>query len=218
MQRRFLLGVLALALAFASACAGRRPPRAPGLPPSGIEEGLASWYGVDEAGRATASGELMDPEHFTAAHPSLPFGSLVRVTDLQTGKRVDVIVNDRGPHVSGRIIDLSFAAARELDLVNRGVAPVRLQVIGLEGPLAERRWRVQVGSFTERGRARETATLIQAEGYSPVSVSSFQEGAEIFYRVWVGDYRERDGAERLARQLARDGYPGFVLLGAVSSP
>jgi peptidoglycan lytic transglycosylase len=191
---------------------------APGLPPSGIEEGLASWYGVDEAGRATASGELMDPERLTAAHRSLPFGSLVRVTDLQTGKKVDVIVNDRGPHVSGRIIDLSFAAARELDLVNRGVTPVRLQVIGLEGPLAERRWRVQVGSFTEQGRAGETATLLQAEGFSPVVVSSFQEGEQIFYRVWVGEYRERDGAESLARQLARDGHPGFVLLGAVSSP
>lgn len=217
MRNRLLAGAGALVLALASGCAGRRAPAAPGPPPSGIEEGLASWYGVDEAGRATASGEIMDPERFTAAHRSLPFGSLVRVTDLQTGKEVDVIVNDRGPHVSGRIIDLSFAAARKLDLVNRGVTPVRLRVIGLEGPLAERRWRVQVGSFAEPGRAKETATLLQAEGYSPVFVSSFQDGAQILYRVWVGEYRERDGAERLARELTRDGHTGFAVLGAVSA-
>lgn len=216
MQRRLLAGALVLALA--SACAGRRPPTAPGLPPSGIQEGLASWYGVEEAGRTTASGEVMDPERFTAAHRNLPFGSLVRVTDLETGKRVEVVINDRGPFVSGRVIDLSLAAARALDLVSRGVTRVRLQVIGLEGPLAERRWRVQVGSFTDSGRAREKSTLLQAEGYSPVFVSAFQDRAQIFYRVWVGEYRERGGAERLARELARGGHPGFVLLGAVSSP
>jgi rare lipoprotein A len=179
---------------------------------------MASWYGVEEAGRATASGEIMDPERFTAAHRSLPFGSLVRVTDLDTGKRVEVIVNDRGPFKDGRIIDLSFAAARELDLVARGVAPVRLQVLGLEGPLAERRWRVQAGSFTDPRRAEELKTLLQAEGYSPVHVSPFEEEALVYHRVWVGEFYERDGAEGLLRRLVRDGHQGFVLLAAVASP
>ena len=211
-----LVGV-ALAALFAAACAGRRPPVAPG-PPSTMEDGLASWYGIEEAGRATASGELMDPERMTAAHRSLPFGSLVRVTDLETGKAVEVIVNDRGPHVDGRIIDLSFAAAREIDLVDRGVTPVRIQVLGLEGPLAARRWRVQMGSFTETARAEELAVLLQAEGYSPVVVSPFEEGGAVYHRVWVGEFQERDGAESLARGLARDGHHGFVLLGAVASP
>lgn len=211
-----LLGVT-LALAFGAACAGRRPPVAPG-PPSTTEDGLASWYGIEEAGRATASGEIMDPERKTAAHRTLPFGSLVRVTDLETGKAVEVIVNDRGPHVDGRIIDLSFAAARELDLVDRGVTPVRLQVLGLEGPLAARRWRVQMGSFTDTARAQELTVLLQAEGYSPVVISPFEEGGAVYHRVWVGEFQERDGAESLARNLARDGHHGFVLLGAVASP
>ena len=210
-----LLGVT-LALAFGAACAGRRPV-APG-PPSTTEDGLASWYGIEEAGRATASGEIMDPERKTAAHRTLPFGSLVRVTDLETGKAVEVIVNDRGPHVDGRVIDLSFAAARELDLVDRGVTPVRIQVLGLEGPLAARRWRVQMGSFTDTIRAQELAVLLQAEGYSPVVISPFEDGGAVYHRVWAGEFQERDGAESLARSLARDGHHGFVLLGAVASP
>jgi rare lipoprotein A len=211
-----LLGA-ALALAIGAACAGRRPPVAPG-PPSTTEDGLASWYGIEEAGRATASGEIMDPERKTAAHRSLPFGSLVRVTDLETGKAVEVIVNDRGPHVGGRIIDLSFAAARELDLVDRGVAPVRVQLLGLDGPLAARRWRVQMGSFTDASRARELAVLLQAEGYSPVVISPFEDRDAVYHRVWVGEFQERDGAESLARRLSQDGHNGFVLLGAVASP
>jgi rare lipoprotein A len=206
-----------LVLALASACSGRKPPIAPG-PPSTSEDGLASWYGVEEAGRATASGEIMDPERKTAAHRTLPFGSLLRVTDLETGKSVEVIVNDRGPHIDGRIIDLSFAAAREIGLVDRGIAPVRIQVLGLEGPLAERRWRVQMGSFTEVRRAEELAVMLQAEGNSPVVISPFEVDGTVYHRVWVGEFQERDGAESLARRLARDGYQGFVLLGAVASP
>lgn len=206
-----------LAIALGAACAGRRAPVAPG-PPTTTEDGLASWYGIEEAGRATASGEIMDPERKTAAHRTLPFGSLVRVTDLETGKKVEVIVNDRGPHVDGRIIDLSFAAAREIDLVARGVTPVRIQVLGLEGPLAARRWRVQMGSFTEARRAEELAVLLQSEGYTPVVISPFEEGGAVYHRVWVGEFQERDGAESLARRLSQDGHRGFVLLGAVASP
>lgn len=213
MKKVLLVGALALG----SACASRQPIRAPGTPPSGVQEGMASWYGLEEAGRATASGETMAPEKRTAAHRTLPFGSLVRVTDLDTGKQVEVIVNDRGPFVDGRIIDLSFAAARDLDMVDRGVARVRIEVIGLEGPLAERRWRVQVGSFTSMVTATNLRTELQAEGYSPVLVSEFADGGAFYFRVWVGEYRERDGAERLAQQLRRNGHQGFVLFAAASS-
>ena len=179
---------------------------------------MASWYGLEEAGRATASGEPMAPERLTAAHRGLPFGSLVRVTDLDTGKHVDVIINDRGPFARGRIIDLSFAAARDLSIVEKGVAHVRLEVIGLSGPLAERRWRVQLGSFEKEASARELAVTVQSEGYSPVTISQFQDGGTIYFRVWVGEYRERDGAERLARELRIQGHQGFVLLAAAASP
>ncbi len=215
MKKRFLVGVIALVAA--GACSSRQPARAPGSPPSRIDEGLASWYGLEEAGRATASGEAMAPEKLTAAHKTLPFGSLVRVTDLDTGKQVEVIINDRGPFVGGRIIDLSFAAARDLGIVDKGVARVRIEVIGLEGPLAERRWRVQIGSFTDMVSATELSMLLQAEGYSPVLVSEFEDGGTLYYRVWVGAFRERDGAKRLQRQLQRAGHQGFALLAAASS-
>ena len=216
MNKALLLGTGALMLS--GACASRQPPRAPGTPPPSVEQGYASWYGLDEAGRATASGEPMAPEKLTAAHKELPFGSLVRVTDLDTGRNVDVIVNDRGPFVDGRIIDLSFAAARDLGIVEKGVARVRIEVIGLSGPLAERRWRVQVGSFTSMATATDLRTQLQAEGFSPVLVSEFADGGALYFRVWVGEYRERDDAERLAQQLRRNGHQGFALLAAASSP
>ena len=215
MKTRFLLCVIALVSA--GACSSRPPSRTSGTPPPRVAEGLASWYGLEEAGRATASGEAMAPEKLTAAHKTLPFGSLVRVTDLDTGKQVEVIINDRGPFVGGRIIDLSFAAARDLGIVDKGVARVRIEVIGLEGPLAARRWRVQVGSFMDRASATGLSMFLQTEGYSPVLVSEFEDGGTLYYRVWVGEFRERDGAERLQRQLQRAGHQGFTLLAAASS-
>lgn len=179
---------------------------------------MASWYGVEEQGRATASGELMDPEAMTAAHRTLPFGSVVRVTDRNNGQTVEVVINDRGPFVRGRIIDLSFGAARELGMVESGVAPVRIQVVGLDGKLAARRWRVQVGSFKDQRRARELVTLLQAEGYSPVVLSEFREGSQLFFRVWVGAFEQRHDAEGLSRRLVRDGHSGIVVLAAVPAP
>ncbi len=91
--------------------------------------GLASWYGADFAGRPTANGEIYDPEQMTAAHRHLPFGTQVRVTDLETGDRITVRINDRGPFKRGRVIDLSRAAARRLDMLSRGLARVRIDVL-----------------------------------------------------------------------------------------
>jgi len=179
---------------------------------------MASWYGVEEAGRATASGELMDPGKMTAAHKSLPFGSFVRVVDLDTRRQVEVIINDRGPFVSGRIIDLSFGAAQALGIAEKGVARVRIEVIGLKGPLAARRWRVQLGSFRQESTARDLANLVRSEGFAPVNVSPFEKDGSMFFRVWVGEHRERDGAERMRRQLQSAGHQGFVLLVAASEP
>lgn len=95
-------------------------------------EGMASWYGSKFHGRRTSSGELYDQNQFTAAHLTLPFNTLVRVTFLRTGKDVTVRINDRGPHVGGRIIDLSSAAAAEIGLRPHGVGKVRLEVLGKE--------------------------------------------------------------------------------------
>jgi rare lipoprotein A len=91
------------------------------------ETGLASWYGPKFHGKRTASGEVFNQEHFTAAHPTLPWGSRVTVINLDNGKSVDVRINDRGPFKRGRIIDVSRAAARALDMVGRGITTVRLE-------------------------------------------------------------------------------------------
>jgi rare lipoprotein A len=92
--------------------------------------GRASWYGARYHGRRTASGQVFDMHAFTAAHPTLPFGTRVRVTNLENGRSVIVVINDRGPFVRGRIIDLSRRAARSLGFVRKGTASVRVEVAG----------------------------------------------------------------------------------------
>ncbi len=94
------------------------------------EAGIASWYGKELRGRPTASGEPFRPSHRTAAHRTLPFGSVVVVKRVEAGKRVKVIINDRGPYVDGRVIDLSRRAARRLDMLDLGTARVELRVVG----------------------------------------------------------------------------------------
>ena len=95
-------------------------------PESPAEEGEASWYGPGLYGRKTASGEVLRPGTLTAAHRTLPFGTCLRVTNLENGKAVEVRVNDRGPYAAGRIVDVSEAAARALGMRGRGVTRVRL--------------------------------------------------------------------------------------------
>ncbi len=100
-------------------------------PPSKVkaETGEASWYGGPLNGKKTASGKIYDPNAYTAAHNSLPFGTRVRVINLDSGKHVDVVINDRGPHVDGRLIDLSQAAAEAIGIKKDGVQEVRIEVL-----------------------------------------------------------------------------------------
>jgi rare lipoprotein A len=103
------------------------------------QEGIASWYGVEFAGRPTASGEIFNPAQFTAAHPTLPFGTVLKVTNTHNNRTVTVRVNDRGPFVSSRIIDVSQAAAEQLDIITTGTAPVLVESvteIALPGPVS----------------------------------------------------------------------------------
>ena len=102
------------------------PPRAA---PGTVQTGEASWYGERHQGRRTASGESYDMHRLTAAHPTLPLGTLVLVTNLRNGRTVEVRVNDRGPTVAGRIIDLSYGAARALGAVAAGTIPVSVRVL-----------------------------------------------------------------------------------------
>ena len=105
-------------------------PTLPALPPSPIiGSGLASWYGAKHHGKRTASGEIFDQKKFTAAHRTLPWGSIVKVTNLDNGKSVEVRINDRGPFTKGRIIDLSRAAAKALGMLESGVSPVRMELL-----------------------------------------------------------------------------------------
>jgi rare lipoprotein A len=124
-----------LILLLAVGCVGRPhpPPEVQVHPVAGghSETGVASWYGRKYHGRATASGERYDMHRLTAAHPTLPFGTRVRVTNLENGREVEVRINDRGPFRKGRILDLSYAAAQELRMVEQGVARVRIVVLEL---------------------------------------------------------------------------------------
>ncbi len=134
-MRRARAAAAGALLALAAACAHAPPPVRPEAGPAeGAraprergEVGLASFYGRRFHGRRTASGERYDMRRLTCAHPSAPFGTRLRVTDLDTGRSVEVTVNDRGPYVPGRIVDVSLAAARKLGIVERGVARVRVE-------------------------------------------------------------------------------------------
>src|SRR5262249_4458943 len=109
-------------------------PRSPGPEDTSTftQTGYASWYGKAHQGKKTSSGEPYDMNQLTAAHPTLPMGTRLLVTNLKNGRTVSVRVNDRGPVVDGRILDLSYAAARELGAVGEGVVPVRISVIGAQ--------------------------------------------------------------------------------------
>jgi rare lipoprotein A len=119
------LSAFLILVAGAGGCASGQALRAGGIPPVGI----ASYYGKEHAGLRTASGERYDLQGMTAAHPTLPFGTRVRVTNLDNGRKAVVRINDRGPFRRGRIIDVSYAAARELGLIGPGLARVRLDVL-----------------------------------------------------------------------------------------
>jgi rare lipoprotein A len=131
---------LLILLCVSVSCSHRKTILAAQAPPppvhptvGAVEIGIASWYGDPYHGRQAASGEIFDKEKLTAAHRSLPFQTWVEVTNLENGKRVTVRINDRGPFIAGRIIDLSQAAGREIDLVRLGIARVRLVVIRHSG-------------------------------------------------------------------------------------
>lgn len=135
--------ILILALLSLAGCAAQTPPPSPppeaapppqssAAPPFFTQTGLASFYGGAQDGNTTASGDTFHQSAFTAAHRTLAFGTMVRVTNMNNGRSVTVSINDRGPHVKGRIIDLSLGAARALGMKKDGVVPVRLEAFALD--------------------------------------------------------------------------------------
>jgi len=173
------------------------PPLPPEPPPEAgwTETGEASWYGPGFHGRTTASGETYDMEAMTAAHQSLPFGTLVHVENLDNRLATTVRINDRGPFVGGRIIDLSRRAAREIEMIGPGTAEVRLTL--LEVPAAQSCWRVQAGAFRDRDNARALVSRLQAEELE-AEVSPAGGG---LHRVLVGPFESREDAGRVAAEV-----------------
>jgi rare lipoprotein A len=200
-------------------------------PPARIgatETGIASWYGIPYDGRRAADGEIYDMQQLTAAHRSLPFQTWVHVTNLSNGKQVDVRITDRGPFVDGRIIDLSLAAAREIDMVRSGTARVRLKVIQAPAPTTSPlttsspttssptttttipdnptstpnaptgEYAVQAGAFSDRSRAE---ALLMRLSFPDCRI--VQRGNSALWRVLVGQALSKDAADALALEVKK---------------
>jgi rare lipoprotein A len=179
--------------------------RAPGY----TEEGNASWYGAPFHGRHASNGEIYDMYKLTAAHRTLPFETMVRVTNLNNGKSTVVRIIDRGPFVDNRIIDLSLAAAREVEAVGAGVVPVRVEVLGSVDPTSGF-FTVQIGAFRERENAERLRDRLSVS-YSPVFIQQYDSPDGVFYRVRVGRISGEDAAHQFGEQLrGREGFTPLV--------
>lgn len=192
------------------------------------ESGTASWYGPQFHGRRTSSGEAFDMYRITAAHKTLPLRTLVKVTNLSNGKHIILPVNDRGPFVKGRIIDLSYAAAREIDMIGPGVTEVTVEALGKEvariqgkdGTMALVQsqdfqlgdFTVQVGSFENPENARRLADRLKVV-YKEVNISIYVDGKNrTLHRVHVSLSRTLDEARAAERRLEEMGFKdAFVL-------
>ena len=189
-----------------------RPPE-PGKEIRYREVGLASWYGEDYHGRRTASGEIYDMYAMTAAHRTLPFNIRVRVINLENGKKADFRINDRGPFISGRIIDLSKSGARELGILDSGTARVAVEATGWvagSSPAWEGLYAIQVGSFVEKENAYRFREDL-ARKHSPVHVVLWESNTKRYYRVRLGSFRTEEEVRRYFEGLTRNNLTGFIV-------
>ncbi len=205
---RFPAAALAAAIILTGSACSRLPRTARG----GVETGVASWYGQEFQGRTTSSREVFDMNDMTAAHRTLAFGTYVMVTNLGNDRSAVVRINDRGPFARGRIIDLSYAAARVLGVVGPGTARVRLETLrGFKAPGNSERssiW-LQVGAFSVQENAYAIKRRLDKSFLRGVVVSRFKTDRGTYYRVRV---RSGEGeAQRLAQRLAGEGYPVIIV-------
>src|SRR6185437_7425445 len=166
-------------------------PRQTPAPIQSTETGTASWYGHPYHGRPAADGEIYDMDKMTAAHRTLPFNTMVRVVNLGNDKSVD-----------GRIIDLSHAAARAIDMIGPGTATVRMQILSLPAPVGPGVFAVQVGTFRDRDNAeRERARMAARYGFARLVR---RDGNPVLWRVLVGSEHSEEGAGALKIRITQD--------------
>jgi len=187
-----------------------KPPQSP-APAGYLEEGNASWYGVPFNGRRASNGEIYDMYKLTAAHRTLPFETMVRVTNLNNGKSTTVRITDRGPFVDNRIIDLSLAAAREIESIGPGVVPVRVEVLTPGVDVTGGFFTVQVGAFRDQANAQRLRDRLNLS-YSPIFIQQYDSPDGTFYRVRVGKVSGEDAARQFGEQLrSREGFTPIVV-------
>lgn len=194
-------------------CGGKKirsakPPRI-----GSTETGIASWYGHPYHGRRAANGQVYDMEKLTAAHRTLPFETWVRVRNLTNDRSVEVRIQDRGPFVRGRIIDLSKASARQIDMIGPGVAKVKLTIIaappGRVIDIQPELFAVQAGAFRDRAKAESIRTAMESQFGVARIVDRGADGG--IYRVLVGQEEDEARASALAERIRQTGTAAFVV-------
>ncbi len=200
---------------FLSSCASV-PPR---VYSPGSDYVTASWYGPKFHGRPTASGEKFNMYAMTCAHKKFPFGTKLRVTNPVNNKSVVVTVNDRGPFIPGRDLDLSYAAAKKIGLTSEGVGRVRIEYLGRDMHYVKRvtfkpsvssgHLTIQVGSFSEKSRAYRLKQGLEIK-YSDVYITTVYLKGRKYYRVRIGRFNDSDSAYSFAEKLADEGYNTLV--------
>jgi len=213
--RILLPTLLVIVLFLLAACARhvvyerRTPPPEKGeVKKGGVQYGVASWYGADFHGKHTSSGEIYDMYQLTCAHQTLPLGTMVMVTNLENGKSLELKVNDRGPFVKDRIIDVSYAAAQMLGMWEKGTASVKVEVIG-SAPELVQRFTLQVGSFVDENNAQRLAEQLRKD-FDNVAITTLETQTQKYHRVRVGQFDTRDSALVMARKLAQMGFNVMV--------
>ncbi len=175
------------------------------------ETGIASWYGRKFHGRLTASGEIYNMHGLTAAHRILPMQTKVEVTNLDNGRHVIVRINDRGPFVNNRIIDLSYNAAQHLGMVGPGTARVRIEAFNTEAEKLKGPFYIQVGSFTLEANARRLQTQLRQKGYDQTRIHPIVLRGQNFWQVHAGVFQTLARAEAARENLQQETPACFIL-------
>lgn len=210
----FIAILMGSLLLIASSCGVVRrsaPPEASGEGAI-IDSGIASWYGPNFHGKLTANGERYNMNDYTAAHKTLPFNTMVRVDNVENGKSVVVRINDRGPYIANRIIDLSRRAAQQIDMIGNGTVSVRLMVvregdrpIDLQNVSSKETFTIQLAAFEKESEAIARSNQIEGSRVEKVTINN-----RTIFRVYYGSYSNPEEAQKALSELSQKGIEGFV--------